>query len=200
MHMSLTETERISLLRKASDVALELRRNVMEEQATAISALAARMAAVIGAGKKIMVCGNGGSAADSSHFVTELVVRLSAKRNRTALPALSLAADPSVITAAGNDYGYERIFARQVEALGVKGDMLIVFSTSGNSENIVQAVKTATKQGLVTGALLGGEGGALKSIVENTVIVPSESTQRIQEEHKFIIHMLVELVESDLFG
>jgi len=198
--MSLTETERISLLRKASDVALELRRNVMEEQATAISALAARMAAVIGAGKKIMVCGNGGSAADSSHFVTELVVRLSAKRNRTALPALSLAADPSVITAAGNDYGYERIFARQVEALGVKGDMLIVFSTSGNSENIVQAVKTATKQGLVTGALLGGEGGALKSIVENTVIVPSESTQRIQEEHKFIIHMLVELVESDLFG
>ncbi len=198
--MSLTETERISLLHKASDVALELRRNVMEEQATAISALAARMAAVIGAGRKILVCGNGGSAADSSHFVTELVVRLSAKRNRTALPALSLAADPSVITAAGNDYGYERIFARQVEALGVKGDMLIAFSTSGDSENVVQAVKTATKQGLVTGALLGGEGGALKNIVENTVIIPSESTQRIQEEHKFIIHMLVELVESDLFG
>lgn len=198
--MSLTEKERISLLRRASDDALELRRRVIEEQSTAISALASRIAAVIGASKKILVCGNGGSAADSSHFVTELVVRLSASRNRTALPALSLAADPSVITAAGNDYGYERIFSRQVEALGSKGDMLLALSTSGNSENVVQAVQTATKQGLLTGALLGGAGGALKDMVENTVIVPSESTQRIQEEHKFIIHMLVELVESDLFG
>jgi D-sedoheptulose 7-phosphate isomerase len=198
--MSLTNTERISLLRKKSDEALELRRHVIEDQSSAISALAARMAAVIGAGKKILVCGNGGSAADSSHLVTELVVRLSAERNRTALPALSLTADSAVLTAVGNDYGYDRIFARQVEALGVKGDMLLVLSTSGNSTNVIQAVESATKQSLITGALLGGVGGALKGKIENAVIIPSESTQRIQEEHKFVIHLLVELVESDLFG
>ncbi len=177
-----------------------MRRHVIEDQSRAISELAARMAAVIGAGKKILVCGNGGSAADSSHLVTELVVRLSAERNRTALPALSLSADSSVLTAVGNDYGYDRIFARQVEALGVKGDMLLVLSTSGNSENVVKAVECATKQSLITGALLGGVGGALKGKIDNAVIIPSESTQRIQEEHKFIIHLLVELIESDLFG
>ncbi len=198
--MSLTDKERINLLRKKSDEALELRRQVIEDQSTAISALAARMAAVIGAGKKILVCGNGGSAADSSHLVTELVVRLSAERNRTALPALSLTADSAVLTAVGNDYGYERIFARQVEALGVKGDMLLVLSTSGNSRNVIRAIEVATKQTMITGALLGGEGGELKGKVDSPVIIPSESTQRIQEEHKFIIHLLVELVESDLFG
>ncbi len=198
--MSLTNTERISLLRKKSDEALEVRRQFIEDQASSISSMAERMAAVIGAGKKILVCGNGGSAADSSHFVTELVVRLSSERNRTALPALSLTSDSAILTAVGNDYGYDRIFSRQVEALGLKGDMLLALSTSGNSQNVVRAVECATEQSLITGALLGGSGGILKDKVENTIIIPSESTQRIQEEHKFVIHMLVELIESDLFG
>lgn len=198
--MSLTEKERIDLIRKASDDALALRREVAEDHAGEISALAARMAAVIGAGNKILVCGNGGSAADSSHLTTELVVRLTAKRNRPALPAISLTADSATITAAGNDFGFEKIFARQVEALGSKGDMLLVLSTSGDSENLVQAVDVAREKELTTAALLGGNGGKVVKLVETAVVIPSDSTQRIQEEHKFIIHEMVGLIEFDLFG
>ena len=198
--MSLTEKERINLIRKASDDALNLRRAVAEDHAGEISGLAAKMAAVIGAGHKILVCGNGGSAADSSHLTTELVVRLTSQRSRPALPAISLTADSATLTAAGNDFGFDRIFARQVEALGSKGDMLLVMSTSGDSENLLRAVEVAHERGLATAALLGSHGGKLAKTVETSVIIPSDSTQRIQEEHKFIIHEMVGLIEFDLFG
>ncbi|MCH7878722.1 MAG: SIS domain-containing protein [candidate division Zixibacteria bacterium] len=198
--MSLKPEERISFLKKSADDAISLRRTLIEDHLKSISDLAARMAAVIGGGRKILVCGNGGSAADSSHLVTELVVRLAASRNRTALPAISLAADSAVLTASANDFGFDQVFARQVEALGGAGDMLLLLSTSGKSSNLLRAAETAIKRKLVVCALLGADGGDLLEFVEESVIVPSDSTQRIQEEQKFIIHALVELIESDLFG
>lgn len=198
--MSLSPQERLSLIKKSAEDAGKLRRVVIEELSSKISDLAAKMAAVIGAGKKILVFGNGGSAADSSHLVGELVVRLTAQRNRTALPAISLASDAAVMTAAANDFGFEFIFARQVEALANKGDMALALSTSGKSANLIRALDAAKERGALTAALLGADGGEVGNIVETSVIIPSDSTQRIQEEQKFIIHTLVELVESDLFG
>ena len=198
--MSLTAQERLEYIKKQADTALALRREVAGELSGKISDVAARIAAVIGGGQKIIACGNGGSAADSSHFVAELVVRLTPQRNRTALPAIALTADSAVMTAAANDYGYERVFARQVEALGAKGDLLFALSTSGNSVNVLRAIEVAQSKGMITVGLLGGNGGDMLAALDSAIVIPSASTQRIQEEHKFIIHTLVELVESDLFG
>ncbi|MFQ5608467.1 MAG: SIS domain-containing protein [Candidatus Zixiibacteriota bacterium] len=198
--MSLTAQERLEYIKKQAESALALRREVAGELSGKISDIAARIAAVIGGGQKILACGNGGSAADSSHFVAELVVRLTARRNRTALPAIALTADTAVMTAAANDYGYERVFARQVEALGAKGDLLFALSTSGNSVNVLRAIETAQDKGMITVGLLGGNGGDMLAALDLAIVIPSASTQRIQEEHKFIIHTLVELIESDLFG
>lgn len=176
-----------------------LRKRVIEELGGKILDLAAVISGVFGSGGKILIAGNGGSAADASHFAGELVVRLTAARNRQALPAIALTSDMSVITAAGNDFGYEYIFARQVEGLGNKGDMLFVISTSGNSDNLIKAVQTAKNRGILTAGLLGNKGGRLVNMVDRALVVRHSSTQRIQEEHIFIIHLLVELVESDLF-
>lgn len=191
---------RLAQLRELAGQTARLRQEVIEQLGPQILDLAAHIAAVIGAGGKLLIAGNGGSAADASHFAGEMIVRLSAARNRQALPALALNTDTPVMTAAANDFGFENIFARQVEGLGQKGDMLLVISTSGNSENLVRAVTIARERKMLTSALLGGQGGRLAGMVERTLVVPSESTQRIQEEHIFIIHLLVEYIESDLFG
>ena len=198
--MSFSREERIRHIHDLAKECVKLRHEVAEILHGDIIDLASQMAAVIGAGSKILVCGNGGSAADSSHLVGELVVRLSADRSRTALPAISLSADSTVLTAAGNDFGFEKIFSRQVEALGIKGDMLLALSTSGKSANLLSAVAAAKKKSMLTAALIGADGGDLVNAVERSVVIPSDSVQRIQEEQKFIIHLLVELVESDLFG
>ena len=147
-----------------------------------------------------MLPGNGGSAADASHFAGEMIVRLSSARNRQSLPAISLNTDTTVLTAAANDYGFENIFARQIEGLGQKGDMLFVISTSGNSPNLLKAVQTAKTRKILTTGLLGSDGGKLAKMVDRSLIVPHPSTQRVQEEHIFIIHILVELIEGDLLN
>lgn len=175
-----------------------LRQAVVENLSDKIIGVAALISGVIGSGSKILIAGNGGSAADALHFAGEMIVRLSSERNRQALPALALCADIAVMTATANDYGFEQVFSRQVEGLGRKGDMLFVISTSGNSPNLIKAVQTAHELGLRTVGLLGGSGGNLATSVEEALIVPHPSTQRIQEEHIFLIHILVELVESDL--
>lgn len=190
--------KKLDYLRELAKEATILRHGVVEELGQKIIDTAAVISGVIGSGGKILIAGNGGSAADASHFAGEMIVRLTSQRNRQALPAMALSVDPSVMTAAANDYGFENIFARQVEGLGNKGDMLFVMSTSGNSENIIKAVKAAHERGLLTVALLGGDGGKLAGMVERSLVIPHKSTQRIQEEHIFIIHLLVELVESDL--
>ena len=192
--------ERVEFILKAAQESAVLRRTVGESLAAQLVELANVMSGVIGSGGKLLICGNGGSASDSSHMATEMIVRLTSQRNRQSLPAMALTTDTSILTAAANDYGFDKVFARQIEGLGRKGDMLLVISTSGNSPNLLNAVEAAREKGLLTAALLGGDGGKLAPIVDKKLIVPHSSVQRIQEEHIFLIHLLVELLESDLFG
>lgn len=151
-------------------------------------------------GHKVLLCGNGGSAADSQHIATELMVRLSHDINRPALPAIALTTDSSNLTAGGNDIGFDNVFARSVEGLGSKGDVLLAISTSGNSENIVRAVNKAREKGIQTIGLLGGSGGKLKALVDLPIVIPSANVQRIQEGHITVAHIICELVEEELYG
>jgi D-sedoheptulose 7-phosphate isomerase len=148
------------------------------------------------AGGKILLCGNGGSASDSQHIAAELVGRFVA--DRTPLPAIALSTDTSALTAIANDYGYREVFARQVQALGRAGDCLIGISTSGNSDNVLAAVRTAKALGIRTIGLTGRGGGALAQECEIALVVPSDVTARIQEAHIFIGHILCEQIETDL--
>tara|TARA_B110000093_G_C12950657_1_gene402418 strand:- start:1512 stop:2078 length:567 start_codon:yes stop_codon:yes gene_type:complete len=143
----------------------------------------------------IFACGNGGSATDSMHLCEELVGRY--RNDRRPLPAVSLNTDTSVLTCIGNDYGFDAIFSRQIKALGKENDILVGFSTSGNSENIAKAFETANAKGLTTILLSGKDGGKIKHIADHCIIVPSENTARIQELHTFILHAWLELVENE---
>jgi D-sedoheptulose 7-phosphate isomerase len=149
------------------------------------------------AGKKVLFCGNGGSAADAQHFAAELVVRF--KRDRQALPALALSSDPSIVTAASNDYGYENVFARQVEAYGGKGDVLVAISTSGKSPNVNNAVRVALDRNMEVIYMTGER--ELEPDLEHgcslVIHVPSTDTPRIQEAHELIGHTMLELVEME---
>lgn len=147
---------------------------------------------------KVMMCGNGGSAADAQHLATEMVVRLSHDIERPGLPALALTTDTSILTAGGNDIGFNNIFARQVEALGNPEDVLFVISTSGNSENILKALEIAKEKNMKSIGLLGGTGGKCKDEVTIPIIIPSSNTQRIQETHITLGHIIIEIVERDL--
>lgn len=149
------------------------------------------------AGGKVMVCGNGGSAADAQHFAAELVNRFLLERRPYA--ALALSTDTSILTSIGNDYGYEFVFEKQVRALGKKGDVLIAISTSGNAANVCRAVETAKAMGIVTVGMTGGRGGRLAGLADTVLSVSStSSTPRIQEGHQFIIHALCERIEEIL--
>lgn len=150
-------------------------------------------------GKKVLLCGNGGSAADCQHIATELMIRLNHKINRPALAAIALTTDTSNLTAGGNDIGFENVFARNVEGLGNEGDILIAISTSGNSPNVIKAVDMAHNKKMKVVGFLGGTGGKLKPIVDIPVVIPSSNTQRIQEGHITIAHIICELVELSLY-
>jgi len=150
------------------------------------------------ADKKVLLIGNGGSAADAQHIAGELIGRLKMKRGP--MPALALTANTSVLTALANDYGYDKVFSRQIEALASAGDVLIAITTSGTSPNVVEAVKTAKSRGTITIALTGSSGGKLNNLADLTVMVPSDNTQRIQEAHITIGHIICHLVERELFG
>jgi len=145
-------------------------------------------------GNKIMLAGNGGSAAEATHIAAEFTGRY--KKERNGLPAISLASDMAAITAIGNDYGFEKIFSRQIEALGTKGDVLILLSTSGNSQNLINAIEKAKKLSIGTVALLGKEGGTMKGKCDHEIIVQSDNTPRIQEAHLAIMHSICEKVEE----
>jgi len=150
-------------------------------------------------GGKILFCGNGGSASDAQHISTELMVRLKHSNNRPAIPALSLSTDTSLLTACGNDYGFNEIFSRQVEGLAGPNDLLVGISTSGNSTNVMRAIETAERIGTPCMALLGGDGGKIASMVQYPLIVPHTDTARIQEAHIMIGHILCDLTESKLY-
>jgi D-sedoheptulose 7-phosphate isomerase len=166
--------------------------------ADALGLPAARIAAAIHAsfeaGGKVLLCGNGGSAADAQHLAAELAGRL--RRERRGLPAIALTVNPSVLTAVSNDYGYGMVFARQVEALGRRGDVLIAISTSGSSENVVRALEHARAAGLVTVGFLGDRGGDMVPHCDHVIRAPSTDTQRVQEIHIAIGHAICELVEA----
>ena len=181
------------------DIAQELRESaalklhVAETQGPIIQAMLECVWESMQQGGKLLLCGNGGSAADAQHLATECMVRLEAER--PPLPAIALTTDTSLLTAAGNDQGFETIFARQVAGLGRPGDVLLAISTSGNSLNVVRAVEAAQQRGLHTLGLLGKDGGRLKDMVHIALVVPSSNTQRIQEVHITVGHILCGALE-----
>ena len=148
-------------------------------------------------GGKILIAGNGGSAADSQHFAAELVGRF--MKERRAIPAIALTTDTSVLICMGNDYGFDDIFQRQVEALGNKNDIFFGISTSGNSKNIIKAVAEAKKKGLTTVGLLGKDGGKLKELCDYNITLPYKETARVQEHHIMTIHLICEFVENSIY-
>jgi D-sedoheptulose 7-phosphate isomerase len=158
-------------------------------------AAAAILAASLG-GSKVLVFGNGGSAADAQHLATDLVGRF--QRERRALAAVALTADSSLITAVANDYSFDRVFVRQIEALGIRGDLAFGISTSGRSANVVEALRAARARGLRTIALTGNDGGPAGALADIHINVPDPSTARVQEAHRTLIHAICELVEREL--
>jgi len=149
-------------------------------------------------GNKLLIAGNGGSAADAQHIAGELVSKF--YFDRPALPAIALTTDTSIITAIGNDYGYEKLFSRQIEANGVEGDAFLGISTSGNSKNIIEGLKVAKEKGLFTIGLTGESGGKMKDLCDYCICIPSNETPRIQEAHILIGHILCSIVEETIFG
>ena len=176
----------------------EVKRQTAAKCAESIAKAADLIAGCFLSGDKVLLCGNGGSAADCQHMAAEFVSRFSKDLDRRALPAIALTTDTSFLTGFGNDFGFEGIFGRQVEALGSPGDVLIAISTSGNSPNVIRAVEAARKGSMITIALTGN-GGRLSAIAEVPITVPSTDTQYIQEAHLAVEHIMCELVEFILF-
>jgi len=176
----------------------DIKKQTAASCARSIAEAAEVIAGAFLSGGKLLLCGNGGSAADCQHMAAEFVSRFSKELNRRALPALALTTDTSFLTAFSNDCGFEGIFERQVEALGSAGDVLIGISTSGNSPNVIQAIQAARKKKIRTIALTGN-GGRLTAMADAAIAVPSADTQYIQEAHLAVEHIVCELVESILF-
>ena len=159
------------------------------------------MVAALVNGSKILSCGNGGSAGDAQHFSSELLNRF--ERERPGLPAIALTTDSSTLTSIANDYSYQEVFSKQIRAIGEEGDILLAISTSGNSENVIQAIQVAQDRGMIVVALTGKEGGKIQHILspdDVEVCIPSDSTARIQEVHLLVIHCLCDLIDNQLFG
>lgn len=178
----------------------ELQRRVAATESATVVEMADRIARSLVAGGKLLLCGNGGSAADAQHLAAELLVRLRPEVERPGLPALALALDSSTLTAHANDLGFEGYYARMVETLGGVGDVLLGISTSGRSRNVVLALLAARAKGIVTLGLLGGDGGDALAACDLAVVVPSATTARVQEVHIALGHVLLELVEDELVG
>jgi D-sedoheptulose 7-phosphate isomerase len=181
-------------LRRVVADSLALKQRFFDERGAFLLELGERIGSVLLGGGRLLAFGNGGSAADAQHFVAELVVRLT--HNRRALSAIALTTDPSVVTAIGNDLGFDAVFRRQVEAHGRPGDVALAISTSGRSRNVLEAVAAARALGLRTVGLTGNGGGALATLVDDLVDVPHPDTQRIQEVHTMVLHVLAQAVEE----
>ena len=189
---NLARIEEIALNEIKSSINTKI--ELLENQLPLLAVITEECLRCLKAGGKILFCGNGGSCSDSQHLAAELVGRY--KSNRQSLGALALSADTSVLTCISNDFGYEHIFSRQIEALAKKGDVIVAISTSGNSQNIIMALKAARKLGLVTIALLGKDGGRAKGLATHQIIVSSENTARVQEAHIMLGHIICEVIES----
>lgn len=177
---------------------IEIKNNLIENQLDSIEKITISIIDTLKKGKKLFIFGNGGSAADSQHMAAELIGRF--KRDRKPLPAIALTTNISTITSIANDYDYSLVFSRQIDALGEKGDIALGISTSGNSQNVIKAIKKAKEKSLTTIALTGKEGGELAKICQLTLNIPSQDTPRIQEAHITCIHIICELTEKALFN
>jgi D-sedoheptulose 7-phosphate isomerase len=187
------------ILKKSILESIDLKKKILDEKyLKVLHELGERMVDCISKGGKIMLCGNGGSAADAQHLAAEFLVRLRPKINRNPLPAITLAQDTSTITACGNDFGFEKLFERNLMAIGKQGDILICISTSGKSENIKLAAKASNENGIYCFGFLGNDGGTVKDFCNNYIIIPSNNTARIQEAHITIGHVVMEYVETEL--
>lgn len=175
---------------------IQAKKRMVEQEMPTLVRIVEVIARAIRDGKKVLIFGNGGSAADSQHIAAELVSRF--RRERKAMAAIALTVDTSILTAIGNDYGFEEVFARQIEALGQAGDVAMAISTSGNSPNVLKAVEKARGMGMRTIGFTGQNGGKLKDAAEICFRVPSNSTPRIQEAHITIGHAICEVIEADL--
>lgn len=187
----------VRLLMQAS---IDLKQQVMETQAETVVAMASRLSDALQQGGTLLLCGNGGSAADAQHLAAEMLIRLRPHLNRRGLPALTLATDTSSMTACGNDYDFAVYYGRMVRTLARPGDVLLGISTSGKSPNVVQALQVAQDMGITTLGLLGGDGGAALAVCDLALIVPSTITGRIQEVHITVGHAIMELIEETLLA
>jgi len=176
----------------------ELKRRIATELADAVVRVVEACEASIRGGGKLIFCGNGGSAADSQHLATELLIRLRGSVERDSWPALALTLDPAMLTACGNDYGYDRVFERPLRGLGRRGDVLFGITTSGRSPNVVKALEAAREMGIVTVGLLGGAGEPALGLCDHVLLVPDKETARIQECHIALGHAVLELLEDRL--
>lgn len=191
----------IAHLRTHFEEGIELRRRMAETLPAHIVKAGEAMAQALRAGRKILSCGNGGSAADSQHFAAEMVGRF--ERERPGMPAISLTVDTSALTAIANDYDYDRVFSKQVEALGQPGDVLLGISTSGNSRNVIEAMKAAQAKGMTVVALTGRDGGAMAKMLRPQdfhLNVAHPRTMRVQEVHLLCIHSLCEVIDNVIHG
>ncbi|MGH7087576.1 MAG: D-sedoheptulose-7-phosphate isomerase [Stellaceae bacterium] len=192
--------DRVRHVRGLIERSIALKVEIGHRHIPAILAIADLCIAALKSGRKLLLCGNGGSAADAQHLAAELLVRLRASVERAPLPALALALDPSSITACGNDYSFEVYYERMLRALAQPGDVLIAISTSGRSPNLVRALRAAREMSVKRVGLLGGDGGAAAAECELALVVPSTETGRIQESHITIGHAVMELIENAVCG
>jgi len=190
----------MDLLRERIQQSIEAKQKLLADASyqAQVAEVASRIVHSLQAGGKVFFCGNGGSAADSQHLAAEFTGRF--LRERPALPAMALSVNTSSLTAIGNDYGFDLVFARQIEALGREGDILVGISTSGSSPNVVRAIEAAKARALWTAALTGASGGKLKDLADCTLRMPSDATPRIQECHILTGHLICEIVEEMMFG
>jgi len=199
-HLPLTLVYRQSFIQDSLKASAETKLKIIEQCTGTISKAIDFIIRAFNNKNKVMLCGNGGSAADAQHLATELVIRLNPKIKRPGLPAIALTTDASNLTAGANDLGYDHVFARSVEALGREGDVLIGITTSGNSASVNNAFIKAREMKITTIGFLGKDGGAAKQLCDIAIIVPSDDTQRIQEGHITIGHIIFQEVEQEMFG
>jgi len=186
-----------NIIAKALKEGLRVKEDFIKKNTSKLIHLAEHISKTFKNDRKLMICGNGGSAADAQHLAAEFVNRF--QLERPPLPALALTTDTSIITSVANDYRYEEVFSKQIKALGVRGDILLAFSTSGRSGNILTAIITAREKGLYTVGLIGGDGGEMLKLVDLALVVESDQTPRVQEAHMLAGHIICELVDYILF-
>jgi D-sedoheptulose 7-phosphate isomerase len=191
-----TLSEPVAAVKAVVDACIAVHERLRDENLQPVADAAAAILAASNGGGKVLVFGNGGSAADAQHLATDLVGRF--QRERRGLAAVALTADSSLLTAIANDYAFDRVFVRQIEALGTRGDLAFGISTSGRSANVVEALRAARARGLRTIALTGNDGGPAGALADIHINVPDPSTARVQEAHRTLIHAICELVEREL--